>query len=64
METPGSALTFNYNSFVIEDWITRQRKVLTQVSILNRGQHRLVAAENGDFLFKKRDGKGLVDYQI
>lgn len=64
METPGSALTFNYNSFVIEDWITRQRKVLTQVSILNRGQHRLVAAENGDFLFNKRDGKALVDYQI
>lgn len=37
--------------------------MLIQVSILNRGEHRLVATENGDLLFNKRDGKDLVGYQ-
>lgn len=66
METPVSALTFYYNSLVIDDWetLTGQRRVLIQVSILNRGEPRLAAAENGDLLFNKRDGKGLEGYQI
>lgn len=65
METPGSALTLYYNSFAADDWetFTRQRRMLIQVSILNRGEHRLVATENGDLLFNKRNGKPLVGYQ-
>lgn len=66
MEIPDSALTFYYNSFVFDDreTLTRQGRVLMQVSTLKRGEHRLLASENGDLLFSKRDGKGLAGYQI